>query len=122
MSSRFYLLLSLLIVPVHMLLWQLMSLIDLPAAAFPLMAFPALVCCVLQWWVRRARIMSWGSLWVCLLLPAISGIATPALYVANLPGRISMEGLVIVFSLAANVLCSILLLLLRGITCTSSQK
>ena len=66
--------------------------------------------------------MSWGSLWVCLLLPAISGIATPALYVANLPYRISMEGLVIVFSLAANVLCSILLLLLRGITSTSSQK
>ena len=122
-SRGYYLWLSLLMVPIHALQWWLSGLLvpdEMPtelmmAVSLVIFGFPAIVCCVLHLWVRRAALLSWGSLWVCVLLPLVAGILTTfGAIKLGVTHSGSMAGIVVVLSAIANLIFSILLLSVRG--------
>ena len=115
-NRQYYLLLSLLITPVHALQWGLAALLlPMEAIGYPLslvidigvLGFPSIVCCLLHWGLKRAPLLSWGSLWVCGLLPLLAGGITAVGFIAWSTSE-SMAGIVVLLSLIANMLCSLL--------------
>ncbi len=71
---KYYLFQTLLVVPLAAALQILSGKIPLtiPYVGDVLMVLPSIMCCALHLWVRKARIVSWGSLYTCIFLPLLS--------------------------------------------------
>ena len=110
---------SLLLLPAHLLLWwgliQLSPLYELPCEEWlyiTVLCFPALASCILWLRILRNRTAS-GCLWFCLVLPLLTGFASSLIIIHTLYPAESMAGYVVLLCLFYNLLCCILLPLLR---------
>lgn len=113
---------SLLLLPLHFLLWwggmHLLPEMDYAWATviFQLvLSFPALASCILYLWFKRSH-TAVGCLWFCMGLPMLTCLAVSLIIINILYPAESMAGYVVLMCLFNNLLCCLLLPLLRLLT------
>ncbi len=113
---------SLLLLPLHFLLWW-GAMYILPEMDYAwsmvifhlVLCFPALTSCILYLSLTRSH-TAVGCLWFCLGLPMLTCFASSLIVINTLYPAESMTGYVVLMCLFNNLLCCLLLPLLRILT------
>lgn len=110
-QMKYYLFQTLLVVPLTAALLVLVSKVPLtiPYVGDVLMVLPSIICCALHLWVRKARIVSWGSLYTCIFLPLLASTLYCIYAHSQAPGQ-SMIGMLYIVMWWLNFLTSGLIL------------
>ncbi|MBQ4613508.1 MAG: hypothetical protein IJB31_01090 [Akkermansia sp.] len=110
---RYYLLQTLLVAPLAVMLMMMEYCLHLsiPYVGDAALILPSILCCATHLWGRKARILSWGALYVCVFLPLLAATLYCMWAHGQAPAE-SMIGMLYIVAWWLNFLtCSLLLTL-----------